>query len=70
MGQKEDVLGYMMDNGSITGMDAVVELGVMKLSNRIGELEDDGHRIGRKWEAAKNRKGKKTRFVRYYLEER
>lgn len=69
MGQKELVLDYMREYGSITGLLAVTDLGVMKLSNRIGELESDGHSIRHDWDKGTDRRGKPTRFVRYYLEE-
>lgn len=69
MTQKQMVLDYMRRNGSITGWLAVTELGVMKLSNRIGELESDGYEIERKDEKAVNRVGKKTHYTRYSLKE-
>lgn len=69
MNQHEAIIDYMRQFGSITPMDAFNDLGITKLSTRIGELVQRGHAIGKRWEQAENRFGKVTHFRRYWLEE-
>ena len=69
MNQKDMILEYIRRRGSITGLEAVTELGVMKLSNRIGELENDGYLFDRKDESKRNKSGRKTSYKRYFLKQ-
>jgi hypothetical protein len=43
--QKDQVLGYMRTRGSITTFIAFEEFDICRLSERIRELERDGHLI-------------------------
>lgn len=61
--QKETVLAYLKRHGSITQREAGYELDVWRVSERIRELEQDGHRITH---TPEKRHGK--RWVRYALE--
>jgi hypothetical protein len=45
--QKDQVLGYMRTRGSITTFIAFEEFDICRLSERIRELERDGHLINR-----------------------
>lgn len=65
--QKERIIEYMRDNGSITPAEAFGELGITKLSTRVGELIDDGYDIHKVWEHDINRYGEKTHYMRYFL---
>lgn len=47
MTQKEQVLDYMRTRGSITTFIAFEEFAICRLSERIRELERDGHLINR-----------------------
>jgi hypothetical protein len=47
MTQKEQVLEYMRTSGSITTFIAFEEFSICRLSERIRELERDGHLIHR-----------------------
>lgn len=69
MTQHERIIDYMERFGSITPMDAFVDLGITKLSTRIGELIHDGHDIQKEKVTAKNRFGEKCSFMRYTLKE-
>ena len=42
MNQKERIINYMKNNGSITPMEAFSELGITKLSTRISEMTREG----------------------------
>lgn len=67
--QCERVLKYMRDFGSITPLEAMADLGVMRLAARISDLRRAGYEISRKNETAKNRYGRAVHFARYRLEE-
>lgn len=66
-GQNEMVLSYMKQFGSITPLDAMQDLGCMRLSARIKNLRDAGHPIGRRWRTCTNRFGNTVRFAEYYI---
>lgn len=68
MTQKELIIKYMEDFGSITTIEAFTDLGITKLTTRISELRKDGIIIASKRIDKKNRYGKKVKFNRYWLE--
>ena len=43
--QKEQILDYLHEHGSITPMEALSEIGCFRLSGRIFELKAEGHDI-------------------------
>ena len=65
MTQKELVLQYIADFGSITPMEAFNELGVTKLATRISEMKMLGIQFDQSYEGRTNRFGKKVRYMRY-----
>lgn len=65
--QKQKVLNYMKDNGSITCADAVYYLGIMRLPARIADLKEEGHLITSRMELGTNRFGDPVRYARYSL---
>ena len=67
--QSMKVLKYMMDFGSITPLDALKDLAVMRLGARIWDLEKQGFEIIHERETAKNRYGENTTYCRYWLKE-
>ena len=69
MTQKERVVKYMQDFGVITPYSAFRDLGITKLSTRIGELRRDGILIGQEWHEGKNRYNEKVHYMIYWLEE-
>ena len=69
MTQRERVLQYIRETGSITRMDAAVEIGCHELASRIGELEAQGYKFTKKTEKGKNRYGDPTHWTRYSLKE-
>lgn len=66
--QTERVLSYMRRNGSITTLDAMLDLGVLRLASRISELKKDGYIIKRDWVKVKNRFGEECSILRYSLD--
>lgn len=67
--QCEKVLEYMERFGSITQLDALADLGCMRLASRISDLRQCGIAIGRRMKTSKNRYGEDVHFAEYYLEE-
>lgn len=63
--QKQMVLDYIREFGSITPLDAFKDLGVTRLAAVIFELKDDGHDIHTEREHGKNRFGHATMYARY-----
>lgn len=69
MTQNERILKYLRDFGSITSLDAMRDLGVMRLASRVCELRQAGYDIVSEDETSKNRYGETARYARYRLKE-
>lgn len=67
--QCERIIDYITEFGSITGLDAIKDLGCMRLASRIHDLKRQGYHIIKKTETGKNRYGEQTTYVRYFLEQ-
>lgn len=67
--QRDRVLSYIQEFGSITRRESFVDLGVVELSSRIGELESMGYQFNRETETSKNRYGDSVSYTRYSLKE-
>ena len=67
--QERRVLEYILDNGSITSLQAQQELGVISLPKRISELRRKGIEIESKMVTVPNRYGERCRVCQYYLDE-
>lgn len=63
--QKQLILQYMDDFGSVTTMEAFMDLGITKLTTRISELRAKGYEIKSEKVRQKNRYGKDVTFYRY-----
>lgn len=61
------VLEYMEQHGSITPLDASVDLGIQRLGARIYDLRKRGWVIEDEWAEVLNRRGKKCRVKKYSL---
>lgn len=64
--QTDRVLAYMQEVGSIIQLDALRELGVMRLASRISDLKRMGYPIVASTESVKTRYGKAS-IKRYSL---
>ena len=67
MTQKEMVIQYIEDFGSITPMEAFSDLGITKLATRVSEMKKDGIEFKTEMVHGGNRYGKPTRYARYSL---
>ena len=55
--QNDAVLRYLIDNGSITQLEAINELGCTRLASRIHDLREKGFEITSKMEKVPTRYG-------------
>lgn len=69
MNQREQILQYIEDFGSITSYQAYIDLGVTQLATRVKELKEQGYTFSCEWISKKNRYGKPVKFKKYKLEE-
>lgn len=67
MTQREMIIKYIKDFGSITPMEAFRDLGITKLATRVSEMRKDGIEFEITKEVSKNRYGKSCSFARYKL---
>lgn len=61
------IVSYMQDFGSITQMEAISELGIMRLASRISELKKNGYDIEKRMVKGKNRYGESVSWASYSL---
>ena len=66
--QNQRILEYIKEFGSITQLEALRDIGVMRLASRISDLRSKGWSIVSVTEAVENRYGEKCRIKRYSLE--
>lgn len=67
MTQKELILKYISDSGSITSFQAYADLGITQLATRIKELKAKGYAFRTVPESNTNRYGKPVHYVRYFM---
>lgn len=67
MTQGERIVKYIADFGSISPMEAFMDLGITKLATRVSELRAEGVEIFDTWEEKANRYGDKARYKRYTM---
>jgi hypothetical protein len=66
--QNDRILDYIAKFGSITQLEALQDLGIMRLASRISDLKSMGYPIISEMETVKNRFGEKCSIKRYRLE--
>lgn len=67
--QKNRIIGYIEEYGSITVKEAQEHLGIGDPRKRISELRENGYPISDEWENGINRFGEHCRYKRYYMKE-
>ena len=67
MTQREAILQYIKDFGSITPMQAFADLGITKLATRISEMRKDGMEFRIETVHVRNRYGKAVSYAKYSL---
>lgn len=66
--QTEELYDYLKENGSITQMKALRELGIMRLASRISDLRRQGVPISKEMINVKAKNGRVASVARYSLE--
>ena len=69
MTQREAIIEYITEFGSITPMQAYSDLGITKLATRISEMRKDGMKFKIDTVLIKNRYGKTVTFAKYSFAE-
>jgi len=67
MTQHERIYNYLLENKVITAREAMLDLGIYRLSARISEMLQDGYNISKKRITVKNRWNEKCHIVEYCL---
>lgn len=67
--QAQRVLDYMDEFGGITQLEALRDLGVMRLASRIADLKKQDYPIKSEMVSVKNRYGESCHIKRYSLQE-
>ena len=65
--QNERILSYIEEHGSITQLEALNDLGVMRLASRISDLKRKGYNIISENVTVKNRFDEKCSIKRYSI---
>ena len=65
--QKQRIINYIREFGSITSYEAYSDLGITQLGARIDQLKKEGYEFKTEWESNTNRFGERTDYKRYYL---
>jgi len=67
--QCDKIVRYLNEFGSITQLEALQDLGIMRLASRISELKKAGREIKVELVKGKNRYGETVKWARYSLAE-
>ena len=67
--QKDRIVKWLEDYGSITSWDAYRELGITQLGARVFELKELGYKFSKETVRTKNRYGYPTHYDIYRLED-
>ena len=67
--QNMRIIEFIREHGSITPIDALNNIGCLRLSARIHDLKDMGYRFKTVSETVKFADGRSKTFARYFLEE-
>ena len=69
MTQSERILDYIRENGSISALEAAMDIGCLQLSARICEMQKIGFKFTKQRVKSKNRYGDEVHYMRYRLDE-
>ena len=67
--QRDAIIEYITEFGSITPMEAFSDLGITKLATRISEMRKDGMKFKIETVSVKNRYGKSVSYAKYSFAE-
>ena len=69
MTQRDAILNYINEFGSITPMEAFADLGITKLATRISEMRKDGMKFKIEMVTVKGRYERMVTYAKYSLAE-
>lgn len=69
MTQREAIIDYITEFGSITPMEAFSDLGITKLATRISEMRKEGIKFKIEMVSTKNRYGRSVSYAKYSFAE-
>lgn len=67
--QKERILRYIKETGSISSYECMLNLGICDLQHSIMELRREGYNITDRWESSKSVLNRKSKYKVYTLED-
>lgn len=67
--QCQKIIRYMQKFGSITPLEAISDIGCMRLASRINDIKKMGYKVKTEHIDGFNRLGEATHFARYSLQE-
>lgn len=70
MTQCKKIVEYCEQHGSITQLEAINCLGIMRLASRIHDLKKSGYKVTSEMVRGLNRDGEKISWARYRVEEK
>lgn len=65
--QCQRVVDYMREYGSISQLEAIRDISVMRLASRISDIKKQGVKVNTVREKSKNKYGEPVVYVRYSL---
>ena len=65
--QREKIIDYINENGSITSYEACMRLGITQFATRVSELKEQGYNFETEWIKGKNRDRHVVYFKKYML---
>lgn len=67
MNQTDMVIDFILENGSITTLQAFEYFGITRLAARISDIKKAGHEVKSEKVTGTNRYGKKVSYCRYWF---
>ena len=65
--QNQRIIDYLQEHGTITQLEALQELGIMRLASRVSDLRKHGYDIQSQMVKVENRYGETCRVKRYSM---
>lgn len=65
--QNQRILDYLDRYGSITQLEAIRDISVLRLASRVTDLKRRGYLIDSEWVVVTNKYGEKCRVKKYFL---
>ncbi len=67
MTQEDRLINYLYEHKKITALEAIEDLGILRLASRVSDLRKRGYQINSKMIKVKNRFGETCRVAEYSI---